>query len=1333
MAKGKEIHRLYGPHDRYVEFPSAAWDFLIHVAKNSAAAFETLHEHGVIMADVNEKNLLVTSSGYVRLIDCDSYQFSHSSSVFHCDVGVPLWTPPELQGRDFRGLVRTKNHDRFGLAVLMFQLLFMGRHPFAGVPDRPEQFEIENAIGQFLFVFTPRTRSLGISSPPHALPLSVLPDNLTQLFERAFLRGSERDSARPSGREWFQALDFLSNNLRGCSRDPGHKYPSHLAKCPWCGIYDAGGPNFFISVVVHVSPQFADANVGAYWAAIQQVSPRPLVSKDLTSFTLQKVTGTPLPTGMSKTRPGFYVGWFIIAASVALFWVVGCFAGIGILIGWGLVAEGSRSSEYSGEASRRRQAAEQVKAEIQKCLNDASGIVAAYKQHFKIQFPGDAFLSPLMNSEDMRWVKFAIVLDEPTRVYFQNSTRHPFHYDFAVQRLEPFVGLTRGAFDAVSLRSSGQRIVLGAVLFPPASVLSEYGIQFVGLDPYPKESVAPWFALVKSAVAGRSDLEALYLPTFEQSRVAETDRAFYESQGIKLSSVNRWLPGDQTYSQGWALGRLKYFPASDIAQAFAEGRLMPQDILLTDGVPAEIPVLAGIISLTPSTPNSHVVILARSLGIPFAYLSSESNRAWVRQCVDREVVFKAGRTEWDGRVELFALNPDIAPELKNEILAMKEPVPIRIPRKETSGAFAASADRLAPADIKYFGGKAANFGLLRQGIPSNSPVAIAFSFDLWDAFLDQALPTGMTLRSEIRERLTGYTYPPPMPSLSATLAGIRELITDTARFSPELRQVVISALQTFDPDLRIRFRSSTNVEDSEQFSGAGLYDSFSGCLADDLDGDSSGPSRCDPTESKERGVFRAIQKVYASFYNDNAFFERLRHKISENDAGMGLLVHHSAPDTLEMANGVAALRVLIGPGSTNFTAELVTQLGAASVSNPDTSARPEVVRTERFSAQTYFTRKQSSALVPLGASVMDWEKDYQELMTMLYAATDRFRDYFLAKTQFTLDFEYKKLQPGVLSVKQIRQIPEMPAASDPAHFFLDHTNSFTVLQSEFSDAFSIHRLKSELTLHTRDLRLLESNLNASLYRHARITRVEDSDIHVMEGILPGFSQAAFSRTNRILTDRWTAGSGLNHRQYSLITELPEPSQESERALVTLQDCTVRLRVEFQAPLPKLDPEGNPATTTVHEVLLQPVFPSDSLGAPVERMVRGENGLEVRTRFFWYRQRGGGIELKTAPLLRWDETRILGLISRPILLKGYYSQTYHPFHHNFIEEFIYEPRLEDGLAASDLAELRAANIQLIYVHTGEGQDMILALGYDGKFRSLAGETPKASDAVAPPTE
>jgi len=32
----------------------------------------------------------------------------------------------------FRGLERSAGHDAFGLAVLLFHLLFMGRHPFAG-------------------------------------------------------------------------------------------------------------------------------------------------------------------------------------------------------------------------------------------------------------------------------------------------------------------------------------------------------------------------------------------------------------------------------------------------------------------------------------------------------------------------------------------------------------------------------------------------------------------------------------------------------------------------------------------------------------------------------------------------------------------------------------------------------------------------------------------------------------------------------------------------------------------------------------------------------------------------------------------------------------------------------------------------------------------------------------------------------------------------------------------------------------------------------------------------------------------------------------------------
>ena len=68
-------------------------------------------------------------------------------------------------------------------------------------------------------------------------------------------------------------------------------------------------------------------------------------------------------------------------------------------------------------------------------------------------------------------------------------------------------------------------------------------------------------------------------------------------------------------------------------------------------------------------------------------------------------------------------------------------------------------------------------------------------------------------------------------------------------------------------------------------------------------------------------------------------------------------------------------------------------------------------------------------------------------------------------------------------------------------------------------------------------------------------------------------------------------------------------------------------------------------------------------------------------------------------------------------RRYYSQTYRPGHHNFTEEFIFEPRLEPGLPASTLAELNAANIQFLYVDLGFVTPVIYLVGLDQKMRRL----------------
>src|SRR4030095_14516057 len=154
-----------------------------------------------------------------------------------------------------------------------------------------------------------------------------------------------------------------------------------------------------------------------------------------------------------------------------------------------------------------------------------------------------------------------------------------------------------------------------------------------------------------------------------------------------------------------------------------------------------------------------------------------------------------------------------------------------------------------------------------------------------------------------------------------------------------------------------------------------LYDSYSGCLADDQDDDVSGPSCCDATESDERGVFRAIRRVFASFYNDNAYLERLRLGVDENRVGMAMLVHHSTPDNIELANGVATGRWSREYHS--FDGNMISQLGAVSVANPDSTATPESVQFDTRTNRTPSVELlQSSSLVRLGDAVREREQDY---------------------------------------------------------------------------------------------------------------------------------------------------------------------------------------------------------------------------------------------------------------------------------------------------------------------------------------------------------------------
>lgn len=130
VEKHKEIHELQTPSSRQKHFPKADYAFIVRVALNIARVFAQVHTTGCVVGDINQRGILVSPTATVALIDADSFQVSDGAQRYLCVVGVPEYTPPELQGKSLNNIVRTTDHDAFGLAVCLFQLLCMDRHPF---------------------------------------------------------------------------------------------------------------------------------------------------------------------------------------------------------------------------------------------------------------------------------------------------------------------------------------------------------------------------------------------------------------------------------------------------------------------------------------------------------------------------------------------------------------------------------------------------------------------------------------------------------------------------------------------------------------------------------------------------------------------------------------------------------------------------------------------------------------------------------------------------------------------------------------------------------------------------------------------------------------------------------------------------------------------------------------------------------------------------------------------------------------------------------------------------------------------------------------------------
>lgn len=921
------------------------------------------------------------------------------------------------------------------------------------------------------------------------------------------------------------------------------------------------------------------------------------------------------------------------------------------------------------------------------------------------------------NDAGVRWVKFAVLLDDLSEVYFQDSRHYVFHYDFATQRLDPFAGMSSEDFNSVSLRKEGQQLILGTVLVERSQ--KEYGIQFVGKDIYPPETIAFLYRLVEQRLVGHHTFTGFYMPTPEQAKHARANESELQEDSLTLSSLERWFSGNACYANGWAIGKLVFVPGEDIEANYEHGHLTPSDILLTDAVPAEVPFVAGVLALEPTSPNSHTAILARSYGIPFAYLEAADLKARAVDLTDQEVVVRVTSDSYQCSL-LIEPAGAMSDTFRDRLTAFKTPPPLDLLSMTSAGKLVEQDLHHLGADgIRTVGGKAANFRFLRGEIDERSPDAVALTFDAWNAFLDQEA-NGTSLRQKIDDILTSHQWPPDMETLARDLTAVRTLIRQS-RFTSAQRDEIIAGLSRFDPNKKIRFRSSTNVEDTASFVGAGLYDSFSGCLADDLDGDGVGPSGCDAERADERGIFRAIRKVYASFYNLNAYLERLRRGVDEEMVGMAVLVHHSFPDAIEAANGVATVSFR-DAFSLNAQTTIVSQAGAVSVTNPEGGQVPEVVFVDSIRGLSDFDwvrKDQRSSLLLLGDDhVLDWQSDYLALQNDMILVAQAMA---MGREAFELEFEFKKLTTGELVIKQVREIPNHGIAGAGEVALIGNRTPWRLFQGEYGDVFANHRLKSRMQIDTTSRFLDEAGLEHTFITQLTRESADDGSVATRTGNPEEWEGASFQAMESFGTEmafqRWNENTEGGPTTIGMEVHLPSSWQRTQPIFV-LSDFDFYLIADYGQGVPKIDYEG--VGTTMRDVVRmeigQPNDPLPSGAVLQERTKTAKNGLSIAIKFYWPKPPTGVTAGYTAPLVGWEETIISGLTPSPITLRGYWSQTYRPEHHNFSERFLFEPQLEEGLDEASLDALRSQNVRQIYLHAGT-QEPIHIVGFDGTIREV----------------
>ena len=285
------------------------------------------------------------------------------------------------------------------------------------------------------------------------------------------------------------------------------------------------------------------------------------------------------------------------------------------------------------------------------------------------------------------------------------------------------------------------------------------------------------------------------------------------------------------------------------------------EILVLKELPLDLPPVAGIIVSQPSSPVSHINLLAKGWKIPNAYIKNANDL--FRSYSGSWYEFETNLTDYS----LKQCLKDCLDKLAIEAPTVYGRDNFKSPPSNLSVTKLAFLNEMRARDSIVYGSKAANLGEVLHGrlTDFNVPNGFAIPFAYYKQFMES---NGFNKIIDGLMDDTDFVHNPSVRRKK--LAEFRNKIQN-GKIDDKLKVEILQKWKTTLGGQSVFVRSSSNAEDSGKFSGAGLYYSSSNVVDED-------------------GIIKAVKTVWASIWNFKAYEARERNFVEHDGTYMAVLI-----------------------------------------------------------------------------------------------------------------------------------------------------------------------------------------------------------------------------------------------------------------------------------------------------------------------------------------------------------------------------------------------------------------------------------------------------------